>query len=89
MLNRSMIDVVAELPLSASIKQALLGDSHPQRPILNLVMALERGDWVSVERFSRDRGIAFAQLAAGYVEAAEWVDQAVIASRARPRRRRQ
>lgn len=89
MLNRSMIDIVAELPLSASIKQALLGLPHPQRPILDLVMALERGDWESVEAFSRERGIAFAQLAAGYVEAVEWVDQAVIVSRARPPRRRQ
>jgi EAL and modified HD-GYP domain-containing signal transduction protein len=44
-LDRPMREIMAELPLSDAIKQALLGLPGPLTDIFGVVVAYERGDW--------------------------------------------
>lgn len=45
MAGRPMKEALAELPLSAPARQALLGERNPLRSVLDAVMAYETGSW--------------------------------------------
>jgi len=47
-LGRPMLDVLAELPLSESVKQALLQRQGPLGGVYDLVIAYEKGNWEKV-----------------------------------------
>ncbi|HZK53413.1 MAG TPA: HDOD domain-containing protein [Desulfosporosinus sp.] len=45
-LDRPLVDVLAELPLTNEIKKALLGEDNTIRGFLDIIIAYEKGDWV-------------------------------------------
>ena len=44
-LNRPLTDALADLPLSAEIRAALMGEANVARAVLDVVVAYESGDW--------------------------------------------
>ncbi|MDR3563049.1 MAG: HDOD domain-containing protein [Negativicutes bacterium] len=45
LLDRPLLDVLAELPISGDVKAALLGEANPLGDVLGLILAYEKGDW--------------------------------------------
>ena len=52
-LGRPLADILAEVPVTADIKAALLTGSSPLHPIYEFIQAYERGDWDEIVRRSK------------------------------------
>lgn len=78
LLDAPMEDVVAELPLSDELRQALLTRSGPIGSTLASVLAYERAAWEDVDL----PGLEPAVVAGAYLDAVEWTYriQSVLAS---------
>lgn len=72
MLNRPMADVVAVLPLSPEIRDALTGSQNTERALLDAVIAYERGDWAAAADAAARAEIGFDLLQPAYEEALGW-----------------
>ncbi len=49
-----MMDIMDELPILDEIKAALLGDPGEFRPVYDLILAYEKGDWDRFEQCAAD-----------------------------------
>ncbi len=67
-----MEQVVANLPLSEPVRDALLGRNNGLKAVLDCVMAYERGGWSQASSMARAAGIDEEHLAASYLEALSW-----------------
>jgi EAL and modified HD-GYP domain-containing signal transduction protein len=72
MLGRSMAEMLDELPLSATIRAALLGDQNTARLILDTVIAYERGRWDEATSLAILAGARPEQLPLAYADALRW-----------------
>lgn len=77
MLDQPMAEILEELPLSADLKGALVGDANLYRPVLDFVERYERGDWTAVEPLGRTAGIQESKLPGQYGEALSFAAQAL------------
>lgn len=71
-VGRPIAEVVAELPIADDVKAALAGEANALRPILELVIAYERGDWAMLARRAADLELPEADLPNLYREAVRW-----------------
>jgi EAL and modified HD-GYP domain-containing signal transduction protein len=69
MLGKPMRSAVADLPLAADIRDALLGNATPTRAILDAVIAYERGDFTRAGALVASLQLPAAALAAAYEDA--------------------
>ena len=76
LMDQSLEDVVAELPLDAELHGALLERSGVLGALLDCVVAYERCDWA---RAQVDE-LTTAQLRDAYVDAVEWATQAAASA---------
>jgi c-di-GMP-related signal transduction protein len=74
-LGRPLADILAEVPITADIKAALLNGSSPLRPIHEFVQAYERGDWDEIVRRSKDLRLNESKVTEAYLAAADWANQ--------------
>jgi EAL and modified HD-GYP domain-containing signal transduction protein len=72
MLSRPMHEAIAELPLSAGARAALLGESSPQRTLLDAVCAYEQADWDLATTTIESLGLAGDDLAEAYTGSLRW-----------------
>lgn len=72
MLDRPMSDVLAELPLGEDLEAALLGKLNPLKPLLEVVIAYERGRWEECDALALPLGLAQATLSAVYIDGVKW-----------------
>ena len=72
MLGRPMATAIADLPLSAPIRAALLGQSNLERSVLDAVVAYEHGDWDGALEAARRAGISSSHLPDAYAESLQW-----------------
>jgi len=72
--DRTMEEILPEIPVSNDIKAALLGRDTPLGRILALALAGERGDWEAFARFCAVLGIAEEGTPPIYCEAVQWAD---------------
>lgn len=72
MLDTSMSQIMHALPLSSTVKQALISSSGEPADNLALVIAYERGDWTAVERLSGQLGINSQKVPGFYADAVQW-----------------
>ena len=79
MLDQPMMEILEELPLSADLKGALVGDTNLYRPVLDFVERYERGDWTAFEPLRRTAGIQESKLPEQYGEALLFANQALRA----------
>jgi len=74
-LEQPMAAIVAELPLTARVADALLGRDNDARHLLNCAIAYERGDWHACLTSAKAAGVNHAWLAAAHAEALTWAHQ--------------
>ncbi len=73
-LKRPMEEILKELPLAPDINDALLGKESAVSPILQLVLAYERGDWDQMDRLKKELKLNQAILLEGYFYALKKTD---------------
>lgn len=77
-LDRPMLEVLADLPLSADVKTALLGGKEGLGRVVGLAMAYERGEWDRLPEVVGTLNIDVMKLPGFYREAIAWVGQIFI-----------
>jgi c-di-GMP-related signal transduction protein len=75
MLNQAMPDLLTDLPLSATVKETLLGRPTRFQDILNLVIAFEVCNWARIETLADFLHIQTDILPALQQQAFAWADQ--------------
>lgn len=73
-MDQPMREVLEDLPLSASIKAALLGRSSSLADLLRLARGCEVGRWERVVQLTNKLGLSPAQAAAAHRQAMVWAD---------------
>lgn len=68
MMNKPMAELIAPLPLSKTIKQALLEGQGDLGQLLQDVVNYEQGQWDDVS----EEHVSLAQFSQSYIEAAQW-----------------
>jgi c-di-GMP-related signal transduction protein len=74
-LRKPMDEALSELPISDTIKSALLGDDNRARKVLDAVVAYERGEWDQASICSQQAGISLATLPEAYADALRWAHE--------------
>ena len=77
MLDQPMSDVLAELPLADDLSSALGGGTGALRPVLELVLSYELGDWEGCAAHCRTLGVAETLVFQHYRAAASWAAEAL------------
>ncbi len=72
LLGRSMREVLDDMPVSAGVSAALLGEPHAVTDLLSIVIAYERGNWSTVSDLCQRRGWPETDLIGLYIDAIEW-----------------
>ncbi len=75
MFGRDMAEVLADMPLDEGIKAALLGQPSPGRHWLDLIQAVERGDWGTVETLCAELRLQPKTAAVLYLKATSWAQR--------------
>ncbi len=73
-LNRPMQEILAELPIAADIKDALLGGSNPLRQALDLIINYEQGDWDGVGELVTLLKLDSGKILSNYLTAVKWAN---------------
>ena len=76
-LDQPMSDVLSELPLADDLSSALGGGTSELRPVLELVLSYERGDWEGCVAHCRTLGVAETLVFHHYREAVSWATAAL------------
>lgn len=71
-LDQPMETVLAQLPVDAEVRAALLGEANARRTLLDCVIAYERADWDLSEQLAREAGLDTRVLPGAYEEALRW-----------------
>jgi c-di-GMP-related signal transduction protein len=71
-LGRSMVDVLAEMPVVDEIKTALLGGSNRLRTVLDSVIAQEMGNWHDLRICAKQMGVDESVFPQTYLQAVQW-----------------
>jgi EAL and modified HD-GYP domain-containing signal transduction protein len=78
-LDKTMEEVIKELPLSSDVKNVLTGNGSPLQPFYQLVVAYERGDWASYEKLMEFLGLDSVKdsqlMPETYFESLKWADE--------------
>jgi len=74
-MGRPMVLVLEELPVSRSIKDALLGETNNVRPILDTVIAYEQGNWNEAGKAAARAGLSAHALPSAYADALRWAHE--------------
>lgn len=82
LLQHPMSLVIADLPLAADIRQALLGRVNPARLALDAVVAFERGAFDDAAAAAAALGLEVGALATAYADALGWAHGLQTAARA-------
>ncbi len=72
MLRRPMAEALADVPVSPSIKSALLGEPNTPRLVLDAVIAYERGEWELAEDAANQALFDVALLPKAYADSLRW-----------------
>jgi len=80
----SMIEAILEIPMTRILetvpvdhetKAVLLGGPSALRPLYQLMLARESGDWEATAEFARQLGLSDSEVAETYWQAMQWVRQ--------------
>jgi c-di-GMP-related signal transduction protein len=77
-LDRPMLEVLADLPLSADVKGALMGKKDGYGRVLGLALAYERAEWDRLPAAMGTLSLDVTKLPGFYKEAVSWVSQIFI-----------
>ena len=71
-LDKPLEEAIADLPLPADVKGALLGDDNVPRQILDVVIAYENGQWDEALEKAKVLGLTEDSPATVYSDALKW-----------------
>lgn len=74
-LEMPMVSILENVPLDHETKAVLLGGASKLRPIYQLMLARECGDWQSTASQSAALGLNESDVAAAYWQSVQWVRQ--------------
>lgn len=77
-LDRPMLEVLADLPLSADVKGALMGKKEGHGRVLGLVLAYEKAEWDRLPLVMAGLDLDVTKLPGFYRESVSWVNQIFI-----------
>ena len=72
MLEMPMADVLERIPLDQATKAVLLGQASPLRPVYQLMLAHECGEWAAARSLSENLHLDPEQIAEQYWQAQHW-----------------
>lgn len=75
LLGRPLQEILEDLPIQSTIKEALLGQPNPFRVILDLALSYEKGDWTDFLSAVAGLGIDQTTVPEAYSSAIEWADR--------------
>jgi EAL and modified HD-GYP domain-containing signal transduction protein len=75
MLEVPMVSVLEKVPVDHETKSVLLGGASRLRPLYQLMLASESGDWQAVAEVSPKAGLTEAEVAETYFQATGWARQ--------------
>ena len=78
LLGEPMAKVLSRLPLTDTVKAALLGEPGPLRDALDAVLAFERADWDSSNTLLNLAGMPRGALTPIYLEAVNWQQTLIV-----------
>ena len=78
MLEMPMADVLEKIPLDSATKSVLLGQPSSLRPIYQLMLAHESGEWAAAAAISRRLGTEPDQVAGFYWQAQQWARELAL-----------
>jgi EAL and modified HD-GYP domain-containing signal transduction protein len=73
-MNRSLFDILSEIPLEIEIVQAILGFDNDLSKGFRIVLAYEKGDWNKVNKMCLDKKIDSKKIRDAYMKSLEWVN---------------
>lgn len=73
-LNRKMDDIMGELPLTDTVKQALSGEKNDLKELLDMIALYEGADWVSFTSVYSLDMVEQEELMNRYIEALKWAE---------------
>jgi c-di-GMP-related signal transduction protein len=74
-LETPMVNVLEKIPLDQPTKAALLGGVSPLRPLYQLMLARESGDWENTTVLAKQLNLSEAEIAESYWQAMQWARQ--------------
>ena len=80
MLEMPMADVLEKIPLDSAAKSVLLGEPSSLRPIYQLMLAHESGEWSAAAGISRRLRIEPEEVAGYYWQAQQWARELALFS---------
>lgn len=72
MLEMPMADILERISLDHATKSVLLGQESPLRPVFQVILAHESGEWESAAALCQSLGLDPERVAAQYWEAQQW-----------------
>lgn len=78
MLEMPMADVLEKIPLDSATKSVLLGQPSSLRPIYQLMLAHESGEWAAAAEISRRLRIDPEEVAGSYWQAQQWARELAL-----------
>jgi c-di-GMP-related signal transduction protein len=73
-LNREMEDIMGELPLTDTVKEALKGETNELKALLDMVIHYEQADWESFSSLYKPDLIQQEELVNDYMSALIWAE---------------
>jgi EAL and modified HD-GYP domain-containing signal transduction protein len=71
-LETPMADLLSTLPLDQEIKGALLGENSPLRPLYQLMVARESGEWQAAREHATQLHLPESEVAEAYWQGMQW-----------------
>jgi len=78
MLEMPMEAVLEKIPLDQATKAVLLGQASVLRPVFQLTLAHESGEWEAAAALSASLGLDSEELAGYYWQAQQWARQLLL-----------
>ncbi|MGE4548096.1 MAG: EAL and HDOD domain-containing protein [Intestinibacillus sp.] len=75
LLNRSMGEILAGLPLTEEVKEALLGAENDLKEMLDLIISFEKAEWDTLQQSALLNAISADRFMYLYVNAVKWASQ--------------
>ena len=75
LLGRPMEEILEDLPIQTSIKEALLGKTNLFKTVLDLAISYEKADWIDFTPLASRLGIEESELPEVYSDSIDWADR--------------
>ena len=72
LMNRTLDDLLTELPIAQEIKDGLLREGGIYTKIMDLIIAYEKGEWDKIHNYFHKKGLKDEIVSEAYLQAIDW-----------------